>query len=232
MSKTVLLVDDEKDLLSTLSFNLRKNGYTVRQAANGSQALAELTRVPLPDLVVLDLQLPDFSGLEICRRIRSDPRTKTLGILMLTAKGDEIDRVVGFEMGADDYMVKPFSMRELMLRIQALLRRTSVGVAEEVRHQEILFGQLRIDADACRVWVETEEIQLTALEFKLLVTLLERKGRMQSRDVLLNDVWGIHSYVQSRTVDVHIKRLREKLGQAGDYIETMRGMGYRFKDAP
>ncbi|MBF0610294.1 MAG: response regulator transcription factor [Magnetococcales bacterium] len=231
MTKTVLLVDDEKDLLSTLAFNLRKTGYTVRQAASGSQAMSELVRVPLPDLVILDLQLPDFSGLEVCRRIRADQRTKAMGILMLTAKGDEIDRVVGFEMGADDYMVKPFSVRELMLRIQALLRRTTPQL-EEQQKQEIHFGLLRIDPDGCRVWVENNEVQLTALEFKLLTTLLERRGRLQTRDVLLNDVWGIHSYVQSRTVDVHIKRLREKLNSAGDYIETMRGMGYRFKDTP
>jgi two-component system phosphate regulon response regulator PhoB len=231
MNRTVLIVEDEADLLKSLVFNLRKGNYAVRQAMNGQQALREVLRSPRPDLVILDLQLPDMTGLEICRRIRSDPVTHSMAVLILTARGEEIDRLIGFEMGADDYMVKPFSIRELLMRVQALLRRTAQTYAETAP-QVIRFGQLRIDPEAFRVWVNDEEIQLTSMEFKLLITLLERRGRLQTRDVLLNDVWGIDSYVRSRTVDVHIKRLREKLGHLGEYIETIHGMGYRLRSTP
>ncbi|WP_130470138.1 winged helix-turn-helix domain-containing protein [Candidatus Magnetaquicoccus inordinatus] len=231
MSKIVLIVDDEKDFVKVLALNLRKNDYAVRQALNGSQALLEMAQALLPDLVLLDLQLPDISGLELCRRMRSDPRTRSVAILMLTAKGEEIDRVVGFEMGADDYMVKPFSMRELMLRIQALLRRTAPDFASTAQ-QELQFGLLRMDVAAFRVWSADREVRLTTMEFKLLALLLERRGRVQTREVLMNDVWGIDSYVQSRTVDVHIDRLRKKLGQAEQYIETVHGMGYRLRAVP
>ncbi|MBF0098136.1 MAG: response regulator transcription factor [Magnetococcales bacterium] len=231
MNRTVLIVEDEADLLKALVFNLRKGNYAVRQAMNGQQALREVLRAPRPDLVILDLQLPDMTGLEICRRIRADPTTRSMAVLILTARGEEIDRLIGFEMGADDYMVKPFSIRELLMRVQALLRRTTQSYAE-TSPQVIRFGLLRIDPDAFRVWINDEEIQLTSMEFKLLITLLERRGRLQTRDVLLNDVWGIDSYVRSRTVDVHIKRLREKLGQVGEYIETIHGMGYRLRSAP
>ncbi|MEO5362673.1 MAG: response regulator transcription factor [Magnetococcus sp. DMHC-8] len=231
MPKTVLIVDDEKDFVRVLALNLRKGNHTVRQALNGTQALTEMARNPSPDLVLLDLQLPDMSGLEVCRRIRSDPRIKSTAILMLTAKGEEIDRVIGFEMGADDYMVKPFSMRELMLRVQALLRRATQDPDASVP-QAVQFGPLRLDVAAFRVWCANQEVRLTSTEFKLLVLLLERRGRVQTREVLLDDVWGVDSDVHSRTVDVHIDRLRKKLGQAEEYIETVHGVGYRFRAVP
>ncbi|MBF0183904.1 MAG: response regulator transcription factor [Magnetococcales bacterium] len=231
MAGTVLIVEDEADLLKALAYNLRKGNYAVRQAVNGSQALREIGRTPRPDLVILDLQLPDITGLEICRRIRADPATRSMGILILTARSQEIDLLIGFEMGADDYMAKPFSIRELLMRVQALLRRTGQDFAEQ-NTPSIQFGILRIDPEAFRVWVEEEEVQLTSIELKLLTTLLERRGRLQTRDVLLNDVWGIYSDVQTRTVDVHIKRLRNKLGKASEYIETLHGMGYRLRGTP
>ena len=173
--------------------------------------------------------LPDMSGTEVCRQIKSDPQLKTTQVIILTAKGEEIDRVVGFELGADDYVVKPFSVRELLLRIQAILRR---GAPEAEATDAIQFGKLKIDRGAHRVWSADQELELTALEFKLLVTLFERKNRVQSRSTLLNDVWGIEADITTRTVDTHVKRLREKLGESGDYIETVRGVGYRFAETP
>jgi two-component system phosphate regulon response regulator PhoB len=200
----------------------------VLQALRGEEGL-RLARAHRPDLVCLDLMLPDVSGLDVCKTLKQDPATKDIPILMLTAKGEEIDRVVGFELGADDYLVKPFSVRELLLRIQAILRRTA---AEPGTPSLIEFGTLRIDREAHRVWVARQEVQLTALEFKLLVTLHERRDRVQTREVLLDDVWGIQADITTRTVDTHVKRLREKLGSAGEYVETVRGVGYRFAAAP
>ncbi|MBN2498435.1 MAG: response regulator transcription factor [Deltaproteobacteria bacterium] len=230
VSMRILLVEDETDLVSTLEYNLKREGYQTRSALTGSAALDLLAKDPLPDLVLLDLMLPDMSGLDICRQVRSDGRTKKLPVLMLTAKGEEIDRVVGFELGADDYVVKPFSVRELLLRIRALLRRAHPESGP--REEDLCFGPLRVDLPGHRVWLDDRELRLTALEFKLLTTLMERRGRVQSREVLLSDVWGIEAEVTTRTVDTHVKRLREKLGQAGSYIETMRGIGYRFKSDP
>jgi two-component system phosphate regulon response regulator PhoB len=184
-----------------------------------------------PDLVLLDLMLPDVSGVEICRRLKSNLATKDVPIVMVTAKGDEVDRVVGFELGADDYVVKPYSLRELLLRVEAVLRRTTPTPAGGGRGV-LVFGKLRVDRDAHRVWVDGEEVTLTALELRLLSTLLERRGRVQSRPALLDDVWGMSGEVTTRTVDTHVKRLREKLGNAGPYIETVRGVGYRFTPAP
>ncbi len=224
-SGLVLVIEDEEGLSSTLEYNLQKNGYQTRVALTGTDALAEAFREPTPDLVLLDLMLPDISGTEICRRLREDERTREILIIMLTAKGDEIDRVVGFEVGADDYLVKPFSMRELMLRVRALLRRRHDPGAEP---EEIAFGRLRIDPAGYRVWIDDNEVTLTALEFRLLTVLLDRRGRVQTRTLLLDDVWGIEADVTTRTVDTHMKRLREKLGPAGEYIETVRGVGYRF----
>ena len=225
-SGLVLVVEDEEGLAATLEYNLQKNGYQTRIALTGSEGLELAAREPIPDLIILDLMLPDIPGTEVCRKVRQDPLTRDVLILMLTAKGDEIDRVVGFELGADDYVVKPFSMRELMLRIKALLRRKQ---PPEPEPGEVQFGRLRIDRAGHRVWVEDEEITLTALEFRLLLVLLERKGRVQTRGILLDDVWGIEADVTTRTVDTHVKRLREKLGPAGGYIETVRGVGYRFR---
>lgn len=229
MSGHILLVDDEVDLVSTLEYNLEKAGYDTRSVYSGGDAIAALGQGPLPQLVILDLMLPDLSGTEVCRQLRASARTRHVPVLMLTAKGEEIDRVVGFEVGADDYMVKPFSVRELMLRIAAILRRVK---PEADGDEPLEFGVLRVDRGGHRVWVGDEEITLTALEFKLLTTFLTRKGRVQTRDTLLSDVWGIDAEVTTRTVDTHVKRLREKLSAAGSYIETIRGVGYRFRDQP
>jgi len=225
----VLVIEDEADLATTLEYNLRTEGFEVRLAHTGKQGLAHAIAEPLPDLIVLDLMLPDLAGTEICRRLREQERTRDIPVIMCTAKGEEIDRVVGFEVGADDYVVKPFSVRELVLRIRALLRRANRVEGEP---SLIRFGRLKIDRDAHRAWVDDAEIALTALEFRLLHAFVSRKGRVQTRDALLSDVWGIEADVTTRTVDTHVKRLREKLGDAGAYIETLRGVGYRFKDQP
>jgi two-component system phosphate regulon response regulator PhoB len=225
----VLVIEDEIDLASTLEYNLKTEGFQVRVAHTGKVGLAAATTEPTPDVIVLDLMLPDLSGTEICRRLREHDRTREIPVIMCTAKGEEIDRVVGFEVGADDYIVKPYSVRELILRIRALLRRAHRVDAEP---QTIRFGRLKVDREAHRAWVDDQEIALTALEFRLLHAFMTRKGRVQSRDALLSDVWGIEAEVTTRTVDTHVKRLREKLGDAGAYIETLRGVGYRFKDQP
>ena len=229
MSSVVLVIEDEVDLATTLEYNLRAEGFQVRLAHSGKQGLTAATSEPLPDVIVLDLMLPDLSGTEICRRLREQERTRDVPVIMCTAKGEEIDRVVGFEVGADDYLVKPFSVRELILRVRALLRRTqrSEGESSVVR-----FGRLKLDRDAHRAWVDDLEVSLTALEFRLLHAFLTRRGRVQSRDALLDEVWGMDADVTTRTVDTHVKRLREKLGEAGTYIETLRGVGYRFKGEP
>ncbi len=228
----MLVIEDEVDLATTVEYNLRAEGFQVRLAHSGRQGLASAQADPLPDLIVLDLMLPDLSGTEICRRLRDQERTKDIPVIMCTAKGEEIDRVVGFEVGADDYVVKPFSVRELVLRIRALLRRGQRAVGADGEASQIKFGRLKIDRDAHRAWVDDAEISLTALEFRLLHAFVSRKGRVQTRDALLSDVWGIEADVTTRTVDTHVKRLREKLGDAGMYIETLRGVGYRFKDQP
>ena len=222
----ILVVEDEADLREILEYNLTAAGHRVLLAATGADGL-RIARASKPDLVLLDLMLPDISGNEVCRILKKDPETQAMRVVMVTAKGDEIDRVVGFELGADDYVAKPFSMRELLLRVHAVLRRCSIPPAAPLR-----FGELRIDALAHRVWVDEQEVVLTTLEFKLLVTLLERQNRVQTRHTLLSDVWGIDADITSRTVDTHVKRLREKLYGAGRYIETVRGVGYRFSDAP
>ncbi len=222
---SVLLVDDERDLLSLVDFNLRAAGFETTLAETGEQALAALRR-RVPDLVVLDVMLPDLSGTEICRQIKADPRTRHVPVVMLTAKGDEVDRVVGFELGADDYVTKPFSVRELVLRLRALLRRAGPGRPEERPREAV--GPIRIDLEAHRCFVDDAEVQLTALEFKLLTTFMARLGRVQSREQLLQDVWEMSSEVETRTVDTHVKRLREKLGSGRDLLETVRGVGYRL----
>jgi two-component system phosphate regulon response regulator PhoB len=226
MPGLILIVDDEPDLASTLDYNLQREGYQTRVAHTGQAALQQAALSPAPDLILLDLMLPDIPGTEVCRQLKGRPETKQVPVVMITAKGEEIDRVVGFEVGADDYVTKPFSVRELLLRVRAVLRRTQ---PQEAPGEDVSFGNLKVDAAAHRVWWEGEELVLTALEFKLLTTLLSRKGRVQTRKQLLDDVWGIHADVSTRTVDTHVKRLRQKLGTAGDYIETLRGVGYRFR---
>lgn len=226
MSARVLVIEDEVDLATTLEYNLRSEGFTVQLAHTGRNGLAAAVADPLPDIIVLDLMLPDVVGTEICRRLREHDRTRDVPIIMCTAKGEEIDRVVGFEVGADDYVVKPYSVRELVLRIRAQLRHRAQRPVTEQPH--LRYGVLELDPDAHRAWVEDTELSLTALEFRLLHTFVSRKGRVQTREALLRDVWGIDADVTTRTVDTHVKRLREKLGVAGAYIETLRGVGYRF----
>jgi two-component system phosphate regulon response regulator PhoB len=221
----ILVVEDEADLREVLSYNLGQAGHQVRLVARGKEALAAL-KAERPDLVLLDLMLPDMPGTDVCRAIKQDPATREIRVVMVTAKGEEIDRVVGFELGADDYVVKPFSVRELLLRVQAVLRRTETLPPTAVFE----VGPLKVDRGAHRAWIDGNEVALTALEFKLLVTLWDRRGRVQTRDRLLSDVWGIDADITSRTVDTHVKRLREKLGPIGDKIETVRGVGYRFSD--
>jgi two-component system phosphate regulon response regulator PhoB len=217
----ILVIEDEADLREILQYNLSQAGHSVQVAASGGEGLRSAREAP-PELVLLDLMLPDVSGVEVCKRLKKDPLTEDARVIMVTAKGEEIDRIIGFELGVDDYVTKPFSVRELLLRVQAILRRSSRLPAASQS------GPLRIDRDAHRVWVEGEEVVLTALEFKLLLTLFDRPDRVQTRTVLLSDVWGIDADVTTRTVDTHVKRLREKLGAAGQAIETIRGVGYRF----
>lgn len=225
----ILIVDDEEDLLNLVEINLRREGFTTQRATNGRTAIDLLERVT-PQLVVLDLMLPDMTGTEVCRRLRANPRTADVPVIMLSAKGEEIDRVVGFEVGADDYVVKAnLSMRELVLRVRALLRRRTVEAPRPVGAEgRIEYPGLMIDETAHRAWVSGEEVQLTATEFKLLATLARRPGRVQTRGSLLEDVWDMPPDLNTRTVDTHVKRLREKLGAAARYIDTVRGVGYRF----
>ena len=223
-SPQVLIVDDERDLVRLLEFNLQQAGFETAAAYAGVEAL-EKVRQRVPDLVVLDLMLPDIPGNEVCRQLKASPRTRHVPVLMLTARTDEVDRVVGFEVGADDFVTKPFSVRELVLRIRAILRRGGGADADQAREQ---VGPIRVDPAAHRAYVDGEEIALTALEFKLLTTFMSRLGRVQTREALLQDVWGVSSDLQTRTVDTHVKRLREKLGAGRDLIETVRGIGYRM----
>ncbi|MGH0033007.1 MAG: response regulator [Myxococcota bacterium] len=226
MAERILVVDDEPDLLELVRVNLRQAGYEVETAETGREALASLRR-GAPELMVLDLMLPDLSGTEVCRQVRQDPELAGLPVIMLTAKADEVDRVVGLELGADDYVTKPFSPRELVLRIRAVLRRRA---PEAPADRALEHGALRIEPDRHRCFVEQSEVELTAKEFELLRSLMQRPGRVMTRDQLLDEVWGTDIAVTSRTIDTHLKRLREKLGPASDLIETVRGVGYRFAD--
>ncbi|MBF0381053.1 MAG: response regulator transcription factor [Magnetococcales bacterium] len=224
MANRILIVEDEIDLSRTLEYSLNKDGYDTICAATGKEALVHALREPHPDLILLDLMLPDMSGLEVCRQIRSNSANFNPSILILTAKGEEIDRVVGFELGADDYVVKPFSIRELKLRIGAILKRSkgdgSAKPAEE--------NAIPINRTTQSIVIAGEEISLTSLEFRILDALTANPGQFMSRDELLKQVWGEKSGVRSRTVDVHVNRLREKLGTANQLIETRRNVGYRF----
>ena len=220
----ILVVDDEPDAVELVEFNLKQNGYDVATAADGEEAL-EKARTLIPDLIVLDLMLPEVEGTEVCKILRRDQRTRGIPIIMLTAKAAEIDRVLGLELGADDYVTKPFSPRELVLRVKRLLR-NNTDTEEKV--DRIEWKDLIIDIPRHEVRVKGKVIDLTATEFKLLATLAQRRGRVQSRDQLLHDVWEYENVIDTRTVDTHMRRLREKIGPAAKYLDTVRGVGYRF----
>lgn len=223
--KTVLIADDEPDVLNLLALNLRKEGFDVLKAEDGARAL-EIAKAEAPDLIVLDLMMPGMSGLEVTKQLKQSPTTNRIPILMLTARAEEVDRIVGLELGADDYVTKPFSPREIVLRVQAVLRRAA---SPDLPREEVLeIGPIKIDRAKHEVRIEGRACDFTATEFKLLSVLMERRGRLQSREVLLNDVWGYESAIDTRTVDTHVRRLREKLGPAADLIETVRGFGYRM----
>ncbi len=228
MRGEVLIVEDEADLAELVAFNLRQDGYETRTASSGREALAKVQQ-QRPDIVVLDVMLPDISGLEVCRQLRQQRETEMLPVIMLTARTEEVDRVMGFEVGADDYMGKPFSPRELVLRVGAILRRANPPATTE-SEEAIHVGEMIIDTPRHEVRVRGQRAGLTALEFRLLLDLAVRKGRVQSRDALLERVWGYAPGIETRTVDTHVKRLRVKLGAAADHVETVRGVGYRLRD--
>jgi two-component system phosphate regulon response regulator PhoB len=220
----IVLIEDEPDLREIVQYNLSQAGHRVHVAGSAEGGL-KLVRETMPDIVLLDLMLPDRPGTTVCTALKREPHTQAIPVIMVTAKGDEVDRIVGLELGADDYVVKPFSVRELILRINAVLRRSE---AKEPSVVEL--GELRLDRDAHRVEVSGNEIPMTPLEFKLLATLAQRRERVQTRSALLADVWELDPGVTSRTVDTHVKRLRDKLGTAGRFIQTVRGIGYRFSE--
>lgn len=224
MKQKILVVDDEPEAVELVEFNLKQAGYDVATAADGAEALKR-TRTLLPSLIVLDVMLPEMDGLEVCKMLRRDPATAAIPIIMLTAKAAEIDRVLGLELGADDYLTKPFSPRELVLRVRKLLARGR-GKPEEA--ECLTFGDLLIDVPRHLVSWRGRKVDLTATEFKLLTVLAQRRGRVQSRDHLLRDVWEYNTLVDTRTVDTHMRRLREKLGPASKFLDTVRGVGYRF----
>ncbi len=222
----ILVVDDEPDAVELVEFNLKQAGFAVITAADGAEALNKARATP-PSLIVLDLMLPEIGGLEVCKMLRRDPATASVPIIMLTAKAAEIDRVLGLELGADDYITKPFSPRELVLRVKKLLQRGQPGAADP---ETLRFGDLLIDTPRHLVTWRGKPVELTATEFKLLNVLARRRGRVQSREQLLRDVWEYNNLVDTRTVDTHMRRLREKLGLAAKYLDTVRGVGYRFVD--
>ena len=224
MKPKILVVDDEPDVVQLVEYNLKAAGYDVVSAADGADALKK-ARSASPDLIVLDLMLPEIEGIEVCKQLRRDPHTSAVPILMLTAKAGETDRVVGLELGADDYVTKPFSPRELVLRVKRLLR---TETAKEQNVEQIRIGELSIDVPRHEATVKGKSIDLTPTEFRLLTVLAKRRGRVQSREQLLRDVWEYESIIDTRTVDTHMRRLREKLGFAAKYLDTVRGVGYRF----
>ncbi|HXU71863.1 MAG TPA: response regulator transcription factor [Polyangia bacterium] len=224
----VLIVDDERDLRTLLDFNLRQAGWRTAQAETGAEALAR-ARALKPSVIVLDLNLPDVSGMEVCRLLRADDETHHLPILMLTARGAEEDRVQGLELGADDYLPKPFNLRELVLRVEAVSRRRAAA-PPSAQHKRVEAGRIALDLDAHLCYVDGTELPLTLQEFRLLAYLIQGRGRVRTREELLADVWNASPELETRTVDTHVKRLRDKLGGAGDLIETVRGLGYRIRE--
>jgi two-component system phosphate regulon response regulator PhoB len=225
MSKpTIIVVEDDPDILHLLTFNIQSSGFEVLTSMDGNEALS-LIREHLPDLIILDLMLPGLDGLEVCRHLKRDQKTQTIPLIMLTAKSEEVDRIVGLELGADDYVVKPFSPRELVLRIRAILRRAAAETNGQTFWHE---AGLRIDFDGHMVTIHDEEVALTATEFKLFASLVQNAGKVQTREQLLHRVWGYEFDGYARTVDTHIRRLRQKLGEHAAWIETVRSVGYRF----
>ena len=222
----ILVVDDESDAVELISFNLKAAGFDVVTATDGAEAL-KTARLQAPDLILLDVMLPEIDGLEVCKLLRRDPATAAIPIIMLTAKAAEIDRVLGLELGADDYITKPFSPRELVLRVRKLVERRQ---KPDQKADHFAIGDLALDIPRHLVTVAGKRIDLTATEFKLLTTLMQRRGRVQSRDQLLQDVWQYDNVIDTRTVDTHMRRLREKLGRAARYLDTVRGVGYRFAE--
>ena len=225
MKPKILIVDDETDALDILGYKLKEAGFIPIMAKDGTRALA-MARDERPALILLDVMLPEVDGLEVCKILRRDPATSSIPILMLTARASEMDRVLGLELGADDYVTKPFSPRELVLRIKKILARAKT--ADEVVNQ-LRFGEVEIDVPRHSVTVAGKGVELTATEFRLVEVLARRRGRVQTRERLLQDVWGYDTPIDSRTVDTHMRRLREKIGSAASLLETIRGVGYRLK---
>ena len=225
-TKSILIIEDEKDIVDLLEYHLKQAHFSVIAALEGASGL-ERARKERPSLIILDLMLPGMDGKEVCRALKSNPLTQSIPILMLTAKAEEVDRIIGFELGADDYLTKPFSPRELVLRVKAIIQRME-GEREGVK--TIQFGDLLIDSDRHQVSIKRRILGLTATEFKLLTELVSKRGRVHTREHLLNTVWGYTYEGYARTVDTHVRRLREKLGSYGQYIETIRGVGYRFRE--
>jgi len=225
MKPIILVIDDEPDAVDLIEFNLKNAGFQVKSAGDGVEALSKARSI-LPGLIVLDVMLPELDGFEVCKLLRRDPNTASIPIIMLTAKAAEIDRVLGLELGADDYLTKPFSPRELVLRVKKLLeRRENASIVKE----KLQLGDLIIDEPRHAVSFKGKKIELTATEFRLLCVLAQRRGLVQSRERLLLDVWKYDNAVDTRTVDTHMRRLREKMGGAAHFLDTVRGIGYRFK---
>jgi two-component system, OmpR family, alkaline phosphatase synthesis response regulator PhoP len=227
MSKKILVVDDERDLNELVSYNLEKEGFQVVRAYNGEDALRQIFH-SVPDLVVLDLMLPEIDGWEVCKRLRADNRTKQVPIIMLTARADETDKILGLELGADDYMVKPFSQKELVARIKAIFRRETRLQEKSQNRPGVRWGELEIDREKYEVKYKNKQLVLTNKEFELLYLLVSRPDRVVTREVLLDEIWHMDSEVETRTVDVHVRRLRKKMGRASQFIKTVRGVGYKF----
>jgi len=228
MNNRILLVDDDQELLAALELKLGKEGFQVETAPDGEVAL-EIIKKKLPDLVILDVNMPKVNGMEVCKTLRSDEQTRDLAVIMLTARDDEIDRVLGLEFGADDYVTKPYNARELILRIKALLKRIFPVQNNPATKDIFQIGALSINIEKHEVRVEEEVVELTLTEFKLLAHLIQNQGKIKTRDFLLEQIWEYGDGVFSRTIDTHIQRLRAKLGDTGKYIKTVRGVGYRFE---
>lgn len=226
--KKILVVDDEPDVTDLLAYTLKAKGFAV-EAVNNPNASIGLARSLVPDLVILDVMMPELNGIQICRMLRADPKLKRVPVIFLTAKAEESDRIQGLESGADDYICKPFSTKELVLRVQSILRRTAEGPATPA--QMLQAGEIVLDVERHAITVHGKPVELTATEFKLLHLLMERRGRVQTREHLLLNVWNYETEIETRTVDTHVRRLREKLGSEADWIETIRGVGYRMAES-